>query len=202
MLDEVRQGRSQSPGGEVTTLGVSSSSSDPAPHQAPSRSFATVLYADSVRGRSAYEVPDPGVQDGQLKGIAGAVGEHGGQVAGQSAGALLALFDQPGDALRCALKVQHGMTRANRKNQVCFRIGIDCGDVNDDRGELSGDPVSVAMRLEALAAPGGVCISDQVRAKVEGQVSADCQFIGEPRARQVAEPIRACRVAEPSGKSR
>ncbi len=107
---------------------------------------------------------------------------------------MLALFNGPGDALTCALNIQHRRTVETGKDQIRFRIGVDCGDLSDDGGELRGDAVEVARCLEALAVPGGVCISERVRARVEDQLDADYQFIGEQRVQQVADPIRAYRA--------
>jgi DNA-binding SARP family transcriptional activator/TolB-like protein len=186
--DEIRRGRSPS-------LAV------PGSPRAPSHRFATVFYADSDRDMTIEEGAGGVVRDSQLQAINRLIGTHGGWVAPLTAGPVLALFNEPDDALTCALNIQLDRTVETGKEQKRFRIGIDCGDVSDDRGEIHGDPVKVATRLEALAVPGGVCVSDQVRARVEGQVNADYQFIGEQRVQQVADPIRAYRAVPPVARS-
>ena len=141
------------------------------------------------------------MRDNELQAISRVIGEHGAQVARQRAGSLLALFKAPGDALTCALHIQRNGDVETDQDAIRFRIGIDCGDVSDEGGELRGDPVQVATRLEALAVPGGVCISEKVRATVEGKLDAGYQFIGEQRVQQVADPIRAYRIVQAGGLS-
>jgi TolB-like protein len=84
----------------------------------------------------------------------------------------------------------------DRFDRVHFRIGIDEGPVRPAHGDLSGDGISGAIRLEALAEPGGICISDAVRAAVRDSVDVDCLFVGEQPTSQTAEPVRVYRVTE------
>jgi TolB-like protein/tetratricopeptide (TPR) repeat protein len=199
--DEIRQGWSPSPEGELAATEEPSTLAASGSPSAPSHRFATVFYADSVQDKTIGEGAEGIVRDSQLQAINRAIGAHGGRVAPLIAGSVLALFNEPADALTCALNIQRERTIETGKDQNRFRIGIDCGGLSDDRGEFRGDPVQVARRLEALAVPGGVCISDHVRARVEGQVDADYQFIGEQRVQRVADPIRAYRVVPPSALS-
>jgi len=199
--DEIRQGWSPSPEGELAATEEPSTLAASGSPSAPSHRFATVFYADSVQDKTIGEGAEGSIRDSQLQAINRAIGAHGGRVAPLIAGSVLALFNEPADALTCALNIQRERTIETGKDQNRFRIGIDCGGLSDDRGEFRGDPVQVARRLEALAVPGGVCISDHVRARVEGQVDADYQFIGEQRVQRVADPIRAYRVVPPSALS-
>ncbi len=199
--DEIRQDRSLSSEGETAATGEPSSLAAPGSPRAPSRRFATVFCADSVQDKAIGEEAEGIVRDSQLQAINRVIGAHGGWVAPLTTGPVLALFNEPDGALTCALNIQRERAVETGKGQIRFRIGIDCGDVSDNRGELRGDPVQVATRLEALAVPGGVCISDQVRARAEGQVDADYQFIGEQRVQQVADPVRAYRVVSPGALS-
>lgn len=194
VLEEIRQGRSRSSEGETAATSELSSLAAPASSRPVSRRFATVFCADSVQGRAADEAAEGIVRGRQLQAIGRVIGEHGAQVVRQPAGSVLALFNEPGDALICALNIQHERTLETGNPQTRFRIGIDCGDLSEEGGELRGEPVQVARRLEALAVPGGVCISEGVRARVKGQVDADYQFIGEQQVQQIADPIRAYRV--------
>ena len=77
------------------------------------------------------------------------------------------------DATRCALDIQRGMVERNvdkpDQEQIVFRIGINLGDVIDDDDDIYGDGVNIAARLEALAPPGGICLSGEVFRQVEGK---------------------------------
>ena len=193
VLDAIRQGWSGSPEDDGATPVEPSFLTAPASRQTSQR-FATVCYVESVQGKAVGERSAGIVRDRQLEAISRVIGAHGAQVVRHTAGSVLALFNAPGEALICALHIQPDRTAAIGNAQIRFRIGMDCGALSDDGGELCGDPLQVAKRLGALAAPGGVCISDRLRARVEDQADADYQFVGEQRVAQVAEPIRAYRV--------
>ena len=100
------------------------------------------------------------------------IAEHGGRVVKNTGDGLLAEFSSVVEAVRCALDVQRGMAERNAEvpdeRRIEFRIGINVGDIIIDRGDIFGDGVNVAARLEGLAKPGGICIADdayrQVRA--------------------------------------
>lgn len=77
-----------------------------------------------------------------------------------------------------------------------FRIGVNSGDVIEDRGDIYGDGVNVAARLEALAEPGGVCISDAVRTAIGNKLPLEFVFIGEQAVKNITEPVRAYQVYE------
>jgi adenylate cyclase len=194
VIDEIRKGRNQPPESEMAATPPPSSSAAPAASQAPPHRFATLFYVDGIQGQVRREGLDAVSQEGPLQAIARLIGEHAARVAHKAAGPVLALFDDPGDALTCALRIQRERSVEAGVDPFAFRIGIDCGDLVDDGGELRGDPVHVATRLEAVAEAGGVCISDRVRDKVEGRVKADFQFVGEHRVQQIDTPIRAYRV--------
>jgi class 3 adenylate cyclase len=91
------------------------------------------------------------------------VAEHRGRTVKNTGDGLLAEFSSVVDAVRCALEVQRGMTERNaevpQEKRIEFRIGINVGDVIIDRGDIFGDGVNVAARLEGVAEPGGICIS-------------------------------------------
>jgi adenylate cyclase len=78
--------------------------------------------------------------------------------------------------------------------QMLFRIGINLGDVLIEGDDLLCDGVNIAARLESIAEPGGICISDVAYQQVEGRVSAEFLDIGEPQLRNIAHPVRVYRV--------
>ena len=168
------------------------------------RRLAAVLYAD-VASYSRLSGEDEDATHQTLRRYLDLfeveVHSHRGQVAHFAGDAVLARFDATLDALNCALDVQRGLAELNAglpvDRRVKFRIGVNSGDIIEDRGDIYGDGVNVAARLEALAEPGEVCISDAVRVAVGNRVAAEFQFTGEQRVKNIAEPIRTYRVALP-----
>ena len=168
------------------------------------RRLAAIMYAD-VASYSHLTGEDEDATHRTLRRyldrIAARVDEHRGRVAHYAGDAVLARFDAVHDALGCALAVQRELGESNAEleesRQVRFRIGINSGDVIEDRGDIYGDGVNVAARLEALARPGGICISDAVRVAVGNRVAAEYHFIGEQQVKNIAEPVRAYHVAAP-----
>ena len=171
------------------------------------RRLAAILYADVAR-YSHLTREDEDATHRTLRRyldlITARVADHGGRIAHYAGDAVLAHFDASADALSCAVAIQRELGAMNHEldsaRQVRFRIGVNSGDVIDDRGDIYGDGVNVAARLEALAEPGGVCISDAVRVAVGNRVPADYQFIGEQRVRNIDEPVRTYRVTAPGSR--
>src|SRR4029450_7704695 len=95
------------------------------------------------------------------------VAEHRGRVVKNTGAGMLAEFSSVVDAVRCALDVQRGMAERNAgvpdEKRIEFRMGINVGDIIIDRGDIFGDDVNVAARLESLAEPGGICVSGRVQ---------------------------------------
>jgi class 3 adenylate cyclase len=100
--------------------------------------------------------------------------QHGGRICGTAGDSLLAEFGSVFAAVQCAVEIQRELTQANQAlaedRRMCFRIGINVGDVMAKDGDIFGDGVNIAARLEKLADPGGICISrgvhDHVRRKI------------------------------------
>jgi len=107
---------------------------------------------------------------------------HHGELVLRSGDALLAKFDRPEQALACAMALQV---------KTRLRVGIAEGEVVHRQHDMSGDAVNMARRLQTLAEPGGICISDSIRASSDSVEKADFQFIGEQRALDVERPFRA-----------
>ena len=108
---------------------------------------------------------------------------------------MLAEFSSAVDAVRCAIEFQRGMSERNagvapEKKRIDFRIGINIGDVISDRGDIFGDGVNVAARLEGIADPGGVCLSDDVFRQVQGRIAGDFLDLGEQQLKNIARPVR------------
>jgi DNA-binding SARP family transcriptional activator/TolB-like protein len=173
---------------------------DPATQPLPRR-LAAILYADVV-SYSHLTGEDEDATHRTLRRYLDLVGaqvsEHRGRVAHYAGDAVLASFDAVHDALACALAIQRELGDSNaaldENRRVLFRIGVNSGDVIEDRGDIYGDGVNVAARLEALARPGCICISDAVRVAVGNRVPAEYHFIGEQQVKNIAEPVRAYHV--------
>ena len=130
------------------------------------------------------------------------IGEHRGRIANTAGDSVLAEFGSAVDAVQCAVEAQTALAEANSSlapdRRISFRIGIHIGDVMIRAGDLFGDGVNIAARLQSIANPGGVCISgatyDQVR-KVLPMTFVD---LGVQQVKNIQEPIRAYQVGAPS----
>jgi adenylate cyclase len=127
------------------------------------------------------------------------IAEHRGRVVKNTGDGLLAEFGSVVDAVRCALDVQRGMAERNAEvpqdKRIEFRIGINVGDVMIDRGDIFGDGVNVAARLEGIAEPGGICISGRVFEDIQGKLDVAFEDAGEQRLKNIERPVRVFRVA-------
>ncbi len=165
------------------------------------RRLAAILYAD-VAGYSRLTGIDEDATHRTLSAyldlISESVAAHRGTVMHYAGDAVLAKFDAVVDALRCAIEAQGELAARNRQvpdeRKLQFRIGLNLGDVIEDRGDIYGDGVNVAARLEGLADPGGICISESVRTAVGGRLKLGYEFLGEQRVKNIAEPVKAFKV--------
>jgi hypothetical protein len=111
------------------------------------------------------------------------IAEHGGRVVKNTGDGLLAEFSSVVDAMLCAVDVQRGMAERNadvpQERRIEFRIGINVGDVMIDRGDIFGDGVNVAARLQGIAEPGGICVSGRAQEDVEGKLEISFENAGE-----------------------
>lgn len=129
-----------------------------------------------------------------------AVAKHSGRIVKATGDGLLVEFASVVDAVNCAVEIQRGMAERNeavpQDRRLVFRIGLNLGDVIVQDGDLYGDGVNVAARLEALAEPGGICLSASAHEQVQDKI-ADVRFehLGEQRVKNIARPVRAYRVA-------
>ena len=103
------------------------------------------------------------------------------------------------DAVRCAIEIQDGMIERNAvlsaEKRIDLRIGVHVGDVVEESdSDLMGDGVNIAARLEGIAEPGGICISDDAFRQVRGKVEAEFADLGEQSLKNIARPLRVYRV--------
>lgn len=160
--------------------------------------LAAILYAD-VAGYSRLTGEDEDATHRRLSEyldlISATVEQHRGRIMHYAGDAVLAMFDAVVDALSCAAYLQKDLKFLNKElpdeRKVEFRIGVNIGDVIEDRGDIYGDGVNVAARLEALAKPGGICVSESVRLAVGKKLPLDYDFMGEQEVKNITEPVRA-----------
>src|SRR5262245_21800934 len=166
------------------------------------RRLAAILAAD-VAGYSRLIGAD---QEGTLSRLRGhrrdlidpKISEYRGRIVKTTGDGLLAEFASVVDALRCAIEVQHGMAERSAgtpaEQRIAFRIGINVGDIVVEGGDLYGDGVNVAARLEGLAEPGGVCVSGRVLEDVRGKLDLAFEDLGEQKLKNIAWPVGVHRV--------
>jgi adenylate cyclase len=130
------------------------------------------------------------------------IADHRGRVVKRTGDGILIEFASAVDAARCAVEIQHGMIKRNasvpQDKRIEFRIGIHVGDVMIEDGDIFGDGVNIAARLEGIAQPGGICISDDAYRQVRGKLDANFQDAGEQELKNIARPVRVYQL-QPSG---
>jgi adenylate cyclase len=124
---------------------------------------------------------------------------HHGRLVKTSGDGLLIEFSSVVDALRCAVEVQRAMGERNASvptdNRIEFRVGIHQGDIVVENGDIFGDGVNIAARLEGLAQPGDICVSARVQEDAAGKLDVTFEDMGEQQLRNIARPVRVYYVA-------
>jgi DNA-binding CsgD family transcriptional regulator len=126
------------------------------------------------------------------------IAEHRGRIVKTTGDGLLVEFASVVDAVRCAVELQRAMTERNAdgpaEKRIEFRIGINIGDVILDEGDIYGDGVNIAARLEALAEPGEICVSRVVHDQVRDRLDIAFEDRGEQRVKNIARPVHVFRI--------
>src|SRR6516165_7138994 len=170
------------------------------------RRLAAILAAD-VAGYSRLIEADEDGTLGRLKALRAEVvdpkiAEHRGRLVKTTGDGLLVEFVSVVDALRCAGEIQAALAERNGEvpadRRIEFRIGIHQGDVVAEDGDIFGDGVNVAARLETLSEPGGICVSARVQEDAAGRLDLAFQDLGEQALKNIARPIRVYRVRSAS----
>src|SRR6186713_2335838 len=166
------------------------------------RRLAAVLAAD-VAGYSRLMGID---EEGTLARLKAArktvfdptIATHRGRIVKTTGDGMLVEFASAVDATRCAAEVQRGMAALNadvpQNARIYFRIGIHVGDIIIDDNDIFGDGVNIAARLEGIAEPGGVCISDDAHRQIRGKTGVAFDDMGPQSLKNIAEPMRAWRL--------
>src|SRR5215469_14430574 len=181
------------------------------PEEPPTRKrkLAAILHAD-VAGFSRLMGEDEAATHRTLGELRGAVdpliATHQGRIVGTAGDSLLADFSSVVDALGCAVAMQCAARGVNDplppERRLELRIGVNLGDVIVDGDDIFGDGVNIAARLEALAQPGTVCISQIVYDQVRNKLDLDYRPLGSHRVKNIAEPLCAYAVGVPAARPR
>src|SRR5215469_15349119 len=162
------------------------------------RRLAAILAADVV-GYSRLMGADEEGTHRRLRAhhrelVGAKISEHSGRIVKTTGDGMLAEFPSVVDAVRCAAEVQRAMIDRDAEmpedRRIRFRIGINLGDVIVEDGDIFGDGVNVAARLEALAEPGGICISRTVRDHIRDKLAYAFEDLGEQSVKNIARPVR------------
>jgi predicted ATPase len=126
------------------------------------------------------------------------IAEYGGRIVKTTGDGLLLEFPSVVDAVRCAVDVQRGMAERNAVvpagECIEFRIGINVGDIISDGGDIFGEGVNIAARLESIAPPGGICISDSAHQQVQSKADVEFIDLGEQILKNIGRPVRTFRA--------
>jgi TolB-like protein/class 3 adenylate cyclase/tetratricopeptide (TPR) repeat protein len=122
------------------------------------------------------------------------IAEHHGRVVKTTGDGALVEFASVVDAVRCAVGIQRAMAERNaaipEDRRIEFRIGINVGDIIIDEGDIYGDGVNIAARVESLASPGAICLSEDAYKQIKGKLSLDANDMGEQQLKNIAQPVR------------
>ena len=134
------------------------------------------------------------------------IAEHNGRMVKTTGDGALIEFASAVDAVRCAMEIQHTMAERNaaipEDRRIEFRIGINVGDIIIDEGDIYGDGVNIAARVETLASPGAICLSDNAYQQIKGKLALDVSDLGEQQLKNIAQPIRVYGVRYGVGSTR
>src|SRR4051812_23460469 len=126
------------------------------------------------------------------------IAEHRGRIVKTTGDGLLVEFPSVVGAVHCAVEVQRGMAERNvsvaAEHRIEFRIGIHQGDVIAEDGDIFGDGVNIAARLEGLAEPGGICVSGRVQSDAMGRIDIAFDDLGPQQVKNIARPVHVYRV--------
>ena len=173
------------------------------------RKIAAILVADVV-GYSRLAGADEDRTLSRLRGLRSdlidpAIAAHHGRIVKRTGDGIIIEFRSVVDAVRCAIEVQTGLIDRNAgvqpQRRIEFRVGIHLGDVVEEPdGDLMGDGVNIAARIEGIAKPGAICLSEDVYRQVKGRLELAVTDLGPTQLKNIAEPIRvySLEVGKPS----
>jgi len=166
------------------------------------RRLAAILAADVVGYSRLMGADEMGtitsLKSHRRELVDSAIAEHRGRIVKTTGDGMLVEFASVVDAVSCAVHIQRSMVQRNaavpEDRRIVFRIGINVGDIIIDGDDIFGDGVNVAARLEALAEPGGICVSRVVRDQVLDKLSFTFEDLGAQEVKNIARPVDVYRI--------
>jgi adenylate cyclase len=171
------------------------------------RRLAAILAAD-VAGYSRLMAADESGTLSRLNHLRSEIieptlSQYSGRIVGSAGDSLLVEFASAVDAVECAIDLQEKLAAENvgspENKRMVFRMGVNLGDVIAEGSTIHGDGVNIASRLEKLAQPGGLCVSDKVHAEISGKIHVLFEDMGEKELKNISSPIRAYRTRTGAG---
>lgn len=171
------------------------------------RKLTTILAADAEGYSRHMSVDEVGTFDAlhDARGVfARFIDRHNGRIANTAGDGLIAEFSSVVEAVQCAIEVQRelGDRCGDSADPLRFRIGVHLGDVMVDDGDLLGEGVNLAARLQTMAEPGGILISQQVYDQVRSKLSVAFEYLGQKRPKNFVMDVPVYRVSQDKGGSR
>jgi len=168
--------------------------------------LAAIMAADMVGYSRLMEVDERGtlarLRTHRIELIDPAIDKSHGRIIKTTGDGMLVEFQSVADAVRCSIEIQERMRRRNSDvpddRRIEFRIGINLGDIIFEDGDIYGDGVNIAARIEQLAEVGGICVTSAVHTQVDGRLDAAFEDLGEKSLKNISRPVRVYRVL-PSG---
>jgi class 3 adenylate cyclase/DNA-binding winged helix-turn-helix (wHTH) protein len=169
---------------------------------ATTRRLAAILLADVTGYSRLMEADEEGTYNAlkELRRdlVDPRIDEHHGRVVKSTGDGFLSEFASIVDAVRCAVEIQRAMVEHNAgvpaQRRIEFRVGINLGDIIIEEGDIFGDGVNVAARLQVLAEPSGICVSGVVRDQVQNKLMLTFEDIGEQHVKNIALPVHVHRI--------
>jgi adenylate cyclase len=161
------------------------------------------IFAGDVAGYSRLMGQDEAGTLARLKAhrrefVDAKIAEHKGRIVKTTGDGILIEFPSVVEAVACAVAIQRGIRERNAEipadQRIEFRIGINLGDVIVEGGDIYGDGVNIAARLEALAEPGGICVSRVVHDQVRDKLDVAFEDLGEQQVKNIARPVHVYRI--------
>src|SRR5229473_1423858 len=161
------------------------------------RKLAAILAAD-VAGYSRLMGADEEGTLARLKAVRAelidpTIARHNGRIVKTTGDGLLVEFASVVDAMRCAITWQAAMAE-RADTRIEWRIGVNLGDIIIDEGDIHGDGVNIAARLEVMAEPGGICISHAVLTQTTGKLDLPVEDLGDQALKNIAQPVHVFRI--------
>jgi adenylate cyclase len=171
------------------------------------RRLAAILAADVVGYSHLAEIDEEGIHDRltalRRKVVDPIIHDHRGRIVKNTGDGALVEFASIVDAIRSAIELQQALALHNAEvrqdERIEFRIGVNLGDIIVEPDDIYGTGVNLAVRLEGIAAPGGICLTADVWRCVRATIAAEVIDLGEMRVKNIAQPVHVYAIPPPSG---